>query len=62
MKLELLSATILLTLVIDPFGNVPLVVSALRATEPQRRLRVILRECLIAYGLLLGFMFGGRVS
>jgi len=60
MKPELLSATILLTLVIDPFGNVPLVVSALRHTEPGRRVRVVLRECLIAYGLLLAFMFGGH--
>ena len=32
MQSELLSATILLILVIDPFGNVPLVVSALQAT------------------------------
>lgn len=60
MKSELLSAAILLLLVIDPFGNVPLVVSVLRATPPGRRARVVLRECIIAYVLLLGFLFGGH--
>ena len=57
---ELLSAAILLILVIDPFGNVPLVVSALSATPAERRARIVLRECLIAYGLLLVFLFGGH--
>ncbi|MGH8713669.1 MAG: MarC family protein [Casimicrobiaceae bacterium] len=60
MQSELLSAAILLILVIDPFGNVPLVVSALQATPPARRARVVLRECAIAYVVLLVFLFGGR--
>jgi small neutral amino acid transporter SnatA (MarC family) len=57
---ELFSATILLILVIDPFGNVPLVVSALKNVAPQRRPRVVLRECAAAYVILLAFMLGGR--
>ena len=60
MAAEFLSATILLILVIDPFGNVPLVAAALAATPAARRARVILRECLIAYAVLLAFMFGGH--
>ena len=60
MAAEFLSATILLILVIDPFGNVPLVAAALAATPPARRVRVVLRECLIAYAVLLAFMFGGH--
>lgn len=60
MDAELFSATILLILVIDPFGNVPLVVSALRNVAPERRARVVLRECAAAYGILAGFMLGGR--
>ena len=60
MQSELLSATILLILVIDPFGNVPLVVSALHAMPAPRRVRVVLRECLIAYAVLLVFLFGGH--
>ncbi len=51
---------ILLLLVTDPFGNVPLFVSTLRQVAPERRHRVVLRECLIAFGLLLVFMFIGR--
>jgi MarC family membrane protein len=51
---------ILLLLVTDPFGNVPLFVSTLRQVAPERRHRVVLRECLIAFGLLLVFMIVGR--
>ena len=51
---------ILLLLVTDPFGNVPLFVSTLRQVAPARRNRVVVRECLIAFGLLLCFMFIGR--
>jgi small neutral amino acid transporter SnatA (MarC family) len=60
MSAELFSATILLVLVIDPFGNVPLVVSALRNVPPARHVKVVLRECAAAYVILLGFMFGGQ--
>lgn len=51
---------ILLLLVTDPFGNVPLFVSALAHVPPARRGRVIMRECAIAFSLLLLFMFFGR--
>jgi MarC family membrane protein len=51
---------ILLLLVTDPFGNVPLFVSTLRQVAPERRNRVVLRECMIAFGLLLVFMMVGR--
>jgi MarC family membrane protein len=57
---EIFSAAVLLTLVIDPFGNVPLVVSALKNVAPQRRAWVVLRECIAAYVILLAFMFGGQ--
>ena len=60
MNAELFSATILLILVIDPFGNVPLVVAALKNVAPERRVRVVLRECAAAYVILVGFMLGGR--
>ncbi len=51
---------ILLLLVTDPFGNVPLFVSTLRQVSPERRNLVVVRECLIAFCLLLAFMFVGR--
>jgi MarC family membrane protein len=51
---------IILLLVTDPFGNVPLFASALAHVPPARRGKVIVRECLIAFLLLLVFMFFGR--
>jgi small neutral amino acid transporter SnatA (MarC family) len=51
---------ILLLLVTDPFGNVPLFVKALSKLAPARRWRVVVRECLIAYILLVIFMFFGK--
>lgn len=53
------SATILLLLITDPVGNIPIFANALKAVAPERRPRVILREVLIAFLLLLAFMFVG---
>jgi len=53
------SVAILLFLVMDPIGNAPVFVSALGRVEPRRRPRVVLREMLIALGILLVFLFGG---
>jgi MarC family membrane protein len=55
----LASATILLLLITDPFGNIPTFVATLKDVRPERRVRVILRENLIAFGILLSFMFIG---
>ena len=54
------SAAVLLFFVMDPIGNIPLFLSALRPVAPARRLWVVGRELLIAYGLLVGFLFAGR--
>lgn len=53
------SATILLLLITDPLGNIPVFANALRNVPQERRARVILREVLIAFMLLLAFMFMG---
>jgi MarC family membrane protein len=60
MTTEIISAIILLTLVTDPFGNVPMVNAMLTGVSPQRRRFVILRECAIAYAILMAFMLGGH--
>lgn len=60
MNSDLVSAAILLLLVMDPFGNVPLVVTTMRSVPRERHLAVVLRECAIAYVLLLVFLFGGH--
>ncbi|MHB8495097.1 MAG: MarC family protein [Casimicrobiaceae bacterium] len=57
---EIFSAAVLLLLVIDPFGNVPIVIAALANVRSERRIRVVLRECAAAYVILLVFMLGGR--
>ncbi|MEN9373698.1 MAG: hypothetical protein RIR79_1250 [Pseudomonadota bacterium] len=54
-----LSATILLLLITDPIGNIPVFANALKPVPVHRRVRVILREILIAFCLLLAFMLGG---
>src|SRR3990167_592462 len=53
------SATILLILITDPVGNIPIFANALKHVAPERRAWVILREVLIAFVLLLTFMFVG---
>lgn len=60
MNESFVSAVVLLLLVADPFGNVPIFVSALRDVPPERRLRIVLRECLIAFVVLSAFVFAGR--
>ncbi len=59
MNYNFLSATILLILITDPFGNIPIFANALKNVPPKRRPWVILREVLIAFALLLLFMFIG---
>lgn len=57
--MTLASAIVLLFLVIDPFGNVPFFVSALDKVRPERRQRVVIRELLIAYVVMVIFLFFG---
>lgn len=57
--MSLLSAAVLLFLVMDPLGNLPMFVAALRHVPPERQRRVILREMLIALLALLLFLFCG---
>jgi MarC family membrane protein len=60
MNYSFVSATILLVLILDPFGNIPIFANALRNVTLERRPKVILREVLIAFVLLLAFMFMGE--
>ncbi|HWU75431.1 MAG TPA: YhgN family NAAT transporter [Rhodanobacter sp.] len=55
-----LSAGILLFLIMDPLGNIPLFLSLLKDVPPKRRRHVMVRELLIALGVLLAFLFGGQ--
>lgn len=55
-----ISMTFLLFFVLDPIGNIPLFLNALRKVPAQRQRWVVMRECSIAYGILLLFVFIGR--
>ena len=54
------SAAILLFLVMDPLGNVPVFLTVLKDVDPDRRGRIIIRELMISLALLLLFLFFGR--
>lgn len=54
-----LSAFVLLLLVLDPLGSLPIFASTLQQVTPARRTRVALRETAIAYVILVVFMFSG---
>jgi MarC family membrane protein len=54
------SATILLLLITDPLGNIPMFVNSLKAVAPERRAKVIVREVFLAFCILLAFMFVGE--
>jgi multiple antibiotic resistance protein len=57
---DFLTATIVLLFIMDPFGNIPVFHSLLERVDAGRRPRVVLRELLFAYAVLLVFLFGGE--
>jgi len=57
---EMISATILLLLIMDPLGNLPIFMSVLKHLEPKRRRVVLIREMLIALVIMLLFLFAGE--
>ncbi len=54
------SAAMLLFLVMDPFGNLPLFIVALKAVDQERHLQIIIRELIIALLVLVVFLFSGK--
>lgn len=57
---DAISAFVLLLLVLDPAGNLPIFMAVMRGVAPHRRLWVALRESLIALVVLLLFMVLGQ--
>lgn len=58
--MTIFSAALLLFLVMDPFGNIPFFVAELQNVDRSRHLKIILRELLIALGILVLFLFCGQ--
>ncbi|CAL4043242.1 UPF0056 inner membrane protein YhgN [Buchnera aphidicola (Takecallis arundicolens)] len=57
---EMISTTILLILIMDPLGNLPIVMSILKHLTPKRRIFVLLREMIIALGIMIFFLLAGE--
>lgn len=55
-----LSAALLLFLILDPLGNIPVFLSLLKPLPAKRRRWVLIRELLIALGVLFVFLWAGR--
>jgi len=58
--MTIFSAAMLLFLVMDPFGNIPLFMAALQGVDSARHTRIIVRELFIALGVLVLFLFTGQ--
>lgn len=58
--MDTLSAAIMLFLIMDPLGNLPVFMSVLRVIEPKRRRIILIRELLIALLILFLFLFSGQ--
>ncbi|KAF0127771.1 MAG: multiple antibiotic resistance protein [Elusimicrobia bacterium] len=54
------SAVFTLALVMDPLGNIPMFMSALKSVPEPRRRPVIIRELFIALGLMVFFLLFGK--
>lgn len=61
-RVHLLPDVVTLFLIMDPLGNVPVFLALLKAVPPARQRSVILREVVIAYGVLLACIFLGNYA
>ena len=57
---SILSTAILFMFILDPFGNVPLVLSILKNVDEKRKKIIIIRETLFGLAILLFFFFFGK--
>ncbi|WWO97648.1 MAG: YhgN family NAAT transporter [Candidatus Dasytiphilus stammeri] len=57
---EIISVTMLLLIIMDPLGNLPIFMLVLKPLEQKRRNVVIIREMIIALIIMLLFLFTGE--
>src|SRR6056297_614615 len=58
--MDLIGAFVLLFVVMDPLGNIPIFISVLETVPEKRRYKVLARELLLALVILFAFLFGGQ--
>ncbi len=56
---SIFSTAILLFFILDPLGNIPLLLNVLKKVDKKRRPKIIIRETLIGLGILVIFLFFG---
>ena len=54
------SAAVMLFLIMDPLGNLPVVMSVLKSLERKRRYYVLARELVISLFIMMLFLFSGQ--
>ena len=55
------AAALLLFLILDPLGNIPILLSLFKDLPAARQRKVLLRELLIALFVLMLFLWGGHL-
>ncbi|GAB5381882.1 MAG: YhgN family NAAT transporter [Aliiglaciecola sp.] len=58
--MDIWSAAVMLFLIMDPLGNLPIFMSILKSIEPKRRKIVLIRELLFALVIMFIFLFSGQ--
>ncbi len=56
----IISTAFVLTFILDPFGNVPLLLTILKDIDKEKHRRIIIREMVIGLIILLFFLFAGK--
>ncbi len=57
---SIVSTAVLLFFLMDPLGNIPILLSVLKGIPPKRQRFIIIRELLLALVILIVFLFGGQ--
>jgi len=57
---SIISTAIVLTFILDPFGNVPILLAILKDVDKKRHRKIIAREMIFGLAILLFFLFMGQ--
>ena len=60
MEFSIIGTAVLLMFILDPFGNVPLLLAILKGVDEKRKKTIIIRESIFGLALLLLFFFFGE--